>query len=109
LLKVDIKPLSVNQCWKGRRFKTDEYKSYEKALLLLLPKADIPEGNLSVFLEFGFSNKCSDIDNPVKAFVDILQKRYGFNDSKVYKLEVIKVIVEKKQEYIKFKIQGISC
>ena len=26
---IEIKPLSVNTAWKGRRFKTDAYKAYE--------------------------------------------------------------------------------
>jgi hypothetical protein len=47
--KVNIKPLSVNKAWKGRRYATKESKSYQKELWLLLPnKIDIPEGRLEV-------------------------------------------------------------
>ena len=31
---VNIKPLSVNQAWAGRRFKTPKYKAFEKEMLL---------------------------------------------------------------------------
>lgn len=74
-IRIDIKPLSVNEAWQGKRFKTDAYKSYEKNLLLLLPRMAIPTGKMKVFFEFGLSNVCSDIDNPVKPFLDVLQKK----------------------------------
>ena len=103
-MKIEIKPLSVNQCWQGKRFKTPIYKSYEKELLLILPNLTIPEGDLEIIITFGFSSKASDWDNPIKPFQDILQKRYGFNDSRVYKATIIKDIVKKGKEYIKFNI-----
>ena len=78
-MKIDIKPLSVNKCWKGRRFKTDEYKKYEKDVRFLLGSLKIPNPPYKVFYTFGFSSASSDIDNPVKPFQDILSKEYGFN------------------------------
>jgi len=101
---IDIKPLSVNQVWMGRRFKTPKYKAYEKELLLKLKKINIPDGKLEIHLIFGFSNKNSDWDNPIKPFQDILQKKYGFNDRSVYKAIVEKKDVPKGKEFIKFKI-----
>ena len=105
---IPIKPLSVNQAWKGRRFKTDAYKKYERAVLMILPKRiTIPEGDLCLRLEFGFSSKASDFDNPVKPFVDILQKKYGFDDKRI-KLCCIAVQHTKKgDEYIKFEIDNL--
>ena len=35
-----------------------------------------------------------DFDNPIKPFVDILQKKYGFNDRDVYELNVKKEVGE---------------
>lgn len=98
--KINIRPLSVNRAWKGKRFKTEEYKQYEKDLGLLLPKDIKVKSGLS--LEFGFSSKLSDIDNPVKPFIDILQKKYGFNDRDLILLIIKKRIVAKGEEYIKF-------
>ena len=43
MMRLDIKPLSVNRCWKGKRFKTKEYKRYERDCLLILPKLKILE------------------------------------------------------------------
>ena len=103
-MKIEIKPLSVNDCWQGRRFKTRDYKIYEQELLYLLPKIEIPKGKLHLKLRVGYSNKLSDIDNCLKPFVDILQKKYGFNDNKIYKLEIEKVDVKKGDEFIDFHI-----
>jgi len=105
-MKLDIKPLSVNQAWQGRRFKTDKYKRYERDILMILPKLTVPEGKLELSLKFGFSNKASDIDNPVKCFVDCLQKKYGFNDSRIYEMNIKKVDVKKGKEFIEFEIKS---
>ena len=104
-MRVNIKPLSVNGAWRGRRFKTLEYKAYEKEVMLKLPKnIDIPEGEIHLTLIIGYSNKASDIDNAAKPFIDILQKKYGFNDSRIYKLVMVKNIVKKGEEYIDFEL-----
>ena len=107
-MRVDIKPLTVNQVWQGRRFKTKAYKTYEVNLLLMLPDMVIPAGNLVVTIKAGFSNRASDLDNIVKPFVDVLQKRYDFNDSRIYKMVLYKDIVKKGKEYIEFSIEEIT-
>ena len=108
LILTEIKPLSVNEAWKGRRFKTDKYKSYERQLLLILPNIDVPEGDLAILLEFGFSSAGSDWDNPIKPFVDVLQKKYGFNDSRITIAAVNKVKVKKGSEYIRWALSPAS-
>ena len=103
-MKINIKPLSVNDAWKGRRFKTDIYKDYEQQLLYTLPKIKVPEGKLKVKYIFGLSNKGADGDNCIKQFQDILSKKYGFNDNKIYKWIIEKKDVEKGKEFIEFNI-----
>jgi len=90
-MKINIKPISVNACWQGRRFKTPKYKTYEKELLYKLKSYKIPKGKLLINITFGVSSKLMDWDNPIKPFQDVLQKKYGFNDRDVYC-----AIVEKK-------------
>ena len=107
MIKINIKPCSVNNAWQGRRFKTLEYKQYEKNLLLILPQKKIPQGKLKIKFEIGFSNKNSDIDNPIKLIIDIMQKKWGFNDRQIYELIIKKVIVKRGNEFIKFKIQKL--
>ena len=72
--------------------------------MLLLPQIKIPESPFAVRLEFGFSSAGSDIDNPLKPFFDIMQKRYGFDDRDIWTLFVQKMKVKKGEEYIKFEI-----
>ena len=103
-MKINYKPLSVNDCWKGRHYKTKAYERYERDIGYLLPPLTIPEGKLEVSLIFGVSSKASDIDNPVKPFLDILQKKYGFDDKRIYDLHVVKQDVKKGKEYIEFLI-----
>lgn len=103
-VKINIKPLSVNEAWQGRRYKTKRYKQYERDVLFVLPKIFIPDGPLAIDLEFGVSTRNADWDNPIKPFVDILQKKYGFNDSRIYRATVTKAIVKKGAEYTTYKI-----
>lgn len=105
--KIEVKPLSVNEAWQGRRFKTDKYKNYEKLLLLSLPPSKInwDKEPIELSLLIGFSNVASDIDNAVKPFIDVLQKRYNFNDKYIFRLVVEKCLVDKGKEFIEFKIK----
>ena len=97
---IKIKPLSVNKVWQGKRFKTPAYKKYEREMMLLMPDVEIPDGQLHVYYEFGFSSSASDIDNPIKPLQDILQKRYGFDDKRIRQLTVSKEKVKKGEEYL---------
>jgi len=108
LIFLKAKPLSVNECWQGKRFKTKKYKAYEQELLLLLPNITVPDGYLRVDLEFGFSNKCSDWDNPIKPFIDILQSKYEFNDRMIKKASVNIKHCNKGAEYVAFKIESMD-
>lgn len=103
--KLKIKPLSVNDAWQGRRYKTDVYLRYERDLSLLLPPMVVPHGKIMIEFEVGFSSKLSDVDNFIKPTLDIMQKRYLFNDRNVYKLVATKKDVKKGEEYIAFTIE----
>lgn len=107
MIQINLKPLSVNEVWKGKRLKTDKYKIYERSLLLLLPKIKMPDPPFEIFYEFGFSNSLSDFDNPVKPFTDVLQKKYGINDRDIMKATITKTIVKVGKEFIKFKIKTL--
>ena len=106
-MKINIKPLSVNECYQGRRFKNKAYKAYERELMYKIPKQVIPKGKLKVSLMFGFSSKLSDVDNPVKNFIDVLQKRLGFNDRDIYEMTLKKEIVPKGKEFIEYEIKAL--
>ena len=102
--KININPLSVNKCWQGRRFKTQEYKIYEQSVLIQLRAQKAPQKPFILHLEFGVSTTLLDIDNPVKPFVDILQKKYGINDRDIVEMHVKKTIVKRGNEFVKFEL-----
>jgi hypothetical protein len=107
-MKGYVKPLSVNQCWKGKRFKTDIYNDYEELLLRNLPDMVIPKPPYGIEFVFGFSSASSDWDNPCKPLQDILQKRYGFNDKLIKQAKVTINKVAKGEEFFEFALYSLS-
>lgn len=108
MFRLNIRALSLNSAYRGRRFATKELKEYKEALFRMLPRKSVPEGKLSVRFVFGVSSKASDVDNLVKNVMDALAEAYGFNDNRVYKLTVEKKDVPKSQEYIEFEITAYN-
>lgn len=102
--KISYKPISVNACWQGRRFKTPKYKQFEKDMLFLMPRIVLPAKPYHISMRFGVSSPLSDVDNPVKPTMDLMQKKYGFNDRDVMSIFVEKEIVSKSAEFIEFEI-----
>ena len=106
---VQIKPMSVNEAWKGKTTKSAAYLVYQHSLSVLLPaEVNINWSKpLKVCVIFGFSSRASDIDNPLKPLFDTMEKKYaGFNDNMIYQLEVHKHIVKKGNEFISIQIQN---
>lgn len=109
LIKVKVKPLSVNELWRGRRFPTDKYKAYRKELVYTLPNIEnFPEPPYKVEYEFGISNPKSDYDNCIKGFQDALQNRYEFDDKHIMEAHIRKVVVPRGEEYIAFDISKLN-
>jgi len=76
-------------------------------MMLLLRAHDFEQSKepLEISLTVGVSNVASDVDNVVKPFLDILQKKYNFNDKYVFRLIVEKNLVVKGAEFIEFHIK----
>ena len=99
---IELKPLSVNKAWQGRRFKTKDYKQYEKDFNLLvgsLEKEKI-KGDIAVTIEWHLKNdKRTDIDNPTKPLLDLLSKAGAWEDDrKIRELHLYKY--ESKEDKI---------
>ena len=104
MIKIDFKPISVNEAYTGKRFKTEKYRSFIRAVSFFLPSnLQVPKGRFYVIYEFGLSNISADYDGPIKNFQDTLQARYQFDDKMIIGGFIHKVKVEKGQEYISFK------
>ena len=103
--EIKVKPLSVNQAWQGRRFKTRKYDDYIKECLYSLPKKpQIKAKRVAVEITFYLKNaERSDTDNFLKPILDIIVKKgWILDDRYVYKITAEKV--KSKQEKISIKI-----
>ena len=107
MIELSIKPLSANEAFRGRKFRTKKYDAYIATLMLILPKLSLPNPPYSINLVVGYSNILSDIDNCLKPFIDCLQKKYLFNDRDIYKLSIEKKIIKKGKEFINFEIKSL--
>ena len=107
---LDVKPLSLNNAYRGRRFKTKELEKFHADVAKLLPKSkwDISNGKLRAQYIFGVSSKATDGDNLIKVFQDALAECYGFNDKRIYEWDVTKVDVPKGKEFIEFEISTME-
>jgi len=99
---LDEHPLSVNDAWEGRRFKTPEYKEFEEICLYTLPKKRMLRGIVEIEYRFHLKyHKTSDYDNFIKCFQDILVKRgYIEDDRFIYKATIYKIPSEREQDRI---------
>ena len=108
-LVIPIKPMSVNKAWGGRTFKSKEYKKYIKDVNLLLPaKIAFPDDKIILCLDFYFSSKASDLDNPIKPIQDIIFNKYGLDDKHVYSAIQRKFIVKRGEERIEVRIYPMT-
>jgi len=105
MYRLPIKPLSVNEAYRGRRFATAKLKKFKADMALLLPKKiELPEGKMCIYFRFGVSSKNADGDNPTKAAQDAIAEVYKFNDKRVYEWHIVKEDVRKGEEFIEFNI-----
>ena len=107
--RINVKALSINKAYRGRRFRTPDYDSYESEVMYKLPR-EIEfdrEEDIELHLLVGLSSKNADLSNTIKCFEDILQKKYSFNDKKVAKIVMEKEMVAKGDEFIEFNITNI--
>jgi Holliday junction resolvase RusA-like endonuclease len=108
MFRLNIKPLSLNSAYRGRRFSTPELNSFKQEVYYLSPKIiKIPKGKIAVKYVFGVSSKNCDGDNLIKCLQDAIADKYGFNDREIYKWEVEKVDVKKGCEFIEFEIKEV--
>ena len=103
MIELNIKPLSVNRSYKGRKFPTDALKAYKQHMPLLLPKnLQLPPDRLVLLFRFHFKRKASDVDNCCKAAQDIITAHYGVDDREIFMTMNEKVINFKEPEYLEF-------
>ena len=107
---LNLKPLSVNAAFQGRRFKTKECRQYDKTLdIALMPfKRDIVRSDwYAVQYSFFLRNfSMTDGDNMVKVLQDALVRNGFLSDDRRIK----RFIVEKfKAETDSIRVEIVPC
>lgn len=89
---ISIKPISINSCFQGRRFRTTTFKKWQEAVIYSLPKAVSDKKSIAITIYLYLKNPLrSDIDNYIKPIIDCIVKRGIIRDDRYIKyLEVIK-------------------
>lgn len=106
--QLKIKPLSVNACWQGRRFKNRAYKDYEEELLWQLKGHAKINGNYRLWLNFYLRNASrTDISNLIKPIEDIFVKA-GLVEDDRYCAELHVAKFKSKEDIINWHIENVT-
>ena len=83
--------MTINKAYTGRRFKTEDYKSFEKEVMYQLPKMKV-KGEVEMSYKFRLKNYAiTDVSNLIKVLEDILVKSGIIDDDR----KVVKLTAEK--------------
>ena len=104
--KLNIRPLSLNSCFQGRRFLNQRGKSYIETCLWTMPKEKMIKGEVEVFIRIFVKNRlwAFDIDNVAKLLIDCCVKKKLIEDDRFIScLHIAKFISLK--DYIEIEIE----
>lgn len=92
-VEVQIKPISVNEAFQGKRYKTKDCKHWERCFQYMLPKKERVKGMVRVHYRFFLRNHAQmDYDNLLKIMQDSLVKAgYIDDDRKIYHALIEKI------------------
>jgi len=104
-LKINIKPISINIAFQGRRFKTKKAKDFEQELFYILPKKNMIKGWVEINYKLYLKNwKMTDGDNCIKIMQDTLVKKgYIEDDRKIMRYVIEKIPSEKDRVEVEIK------
>lgn len=107
---LDIKPMSVNTAWKGKKYKTKDYSDYENHMLWLLKsyKECKPQKYYGIVISWHSKDAMrSDLDNIIKPFMDCLVKSEIVKDDR-YCMEIHIEKIKSNKDYIDFKVYSLN-
>lgn len=105
---LHLPALSTNKLYAGVKRRSHHYKTYRKRVFKILNEYDSNvnlKGNLSLYLEVGFSSPLSDLSNAIKGLEDLLCEYFRFDDRQIVHIEMNKFLVNKGEEYIKAQVK----
>lgn len=92
LINIEVKPLSINRAWRGRRFKTPEYTQFEKDCSWYLRNKKMIKGEVEIDYKFLLKNyKMTDVDNCIKTVTDQIVKAGIIEDDR----KIVKLMAQK--------------
>lgn len=109
-IEIPLKPISVNEAFQGRRFKTKKCKEFCEDFLKVAPRKEMIRGMIEIEFRFYVKNhQMADYDNMIKITQDMLGKNkcgYIEDDRKIYKATIYKI--PSNEEKIEITIKGID-
>ena len=106
-ISLDIRPLSVNRAWQGRRYSTPEKKRYEAMVHSQLPSAKIPGPYYRVDYKFFLIQFArTDQQNLLKCLTDCFVRRGIITDDRMIIDERIRKFPAAKDR-IEVEIEGV--
>ena len=107
MYKLDLKPVSVNEAYKGRRFSTDIHRLFKDQAAILLRRLKLPrlkpKEEFFVIYKFYTSSR-NDADNLIKLTQDSICAALGTDDRYISGIYVRKIKVKKGNERIEFDV-----
>lgn len=107
MVTLPLKPISVNRCWQGRRYLTDQARKFQRDAYVLIKSQTrgmkLPDGELSLRLRFGLSRDM-DTSNCIKLVEDAIAKAFSIDDRMFRGQLATKEKVKRGQEFIAFDI-----
>ena len=111
IINIPLKPLSINEAFQGRRFKSKKHKQYEKDIRFIIPenyKCPKLSGDIEAIYRFYIKNdKMTDGDNLVKCLQDILVSLGYIKDDRYIKRYIIEKYHD-ENEHIEVEYREIS-
>lgn len=92
-ISIPLKPLSINEAFQGRRFKTKKCITFCEDFLKIAPRKKMIKGKIEIVYNFYVKNhKQADYDNMIKITQDMLVRcEYIEDDRKIYKAIIHKI------------------
>lgn len=105
---LDIKPLSINAAFQGRRFNTPAKNQYERTLAILLPKVAVPGPFYRVDYQFYLKNfATTDQQNLLKCLTDCMVNKGIIRDDRFIIDERIRKF-KSEHDRIDVEVEGLT-
>jgi Holliday junction resolvase RusA-like endonuclease len=104
IIEIPLKPLSINACFQGRRYKTKKCNQYDEDLQFFLPNIKIEAEFYAIRYKFHLKNfKRSDLDNLLKVLTDNLVTKGIIKDDR-FITQIYAEKIESKENKIEIQI-----